>query len=126
MNKLTVKYLVLILFMLTIISFQGNAQIFKKNPEKQLFGKTHIKKKAPKVRERRSVVRAKKQQEANERRLKKESAIAVKKSRERTYDIQTPEVKERMKQNQKDLSVRDKSKRKKVNPDAKKARKKYD
>jgi len=112
--------------MLSIISFQGNAQIFKKNPEKQLFGKTNIKKKAPKVRERRSVVRARKQQEANERHLKKESAIAVKKSRKRTYDIQSPEVQERMKQNQKDLTARDKNKHKKVNPEAKKVRKKYD
>jgi hypothetical protein len=126
MNKLTFKYVLLFIFMFSIVSYQGNAQIFKKNPEKQLFGKTNIKKKAPKVRERRSVVRAKKQQEANERHLKKESAIAVKKSRKRTYDIQSPDVQERMKQNQKDLAVRDKKKHKKVNPEAKKARKKYD
>lgn len=126
MNKLTIKYVLLVFFMLSIITTQGNAQIFHKNPEKQLFGKTHIKKKAPKVRERRSVVRAKKQQEANERSLKKESAIAVKKSRKRSYEIQTPEVKDRMKQNQKDLTVRDKNKHKKVNSEAKKARKKYD
>jgi hypothetical protein len=126
MNKLTFKYVLLFIFMFSIVTFQGNAQIFKKNPEKQLFGKTNIKKKAPKVRERRSVVRAKKQQEANERQLKKESAIAVKKSRKRTYDIQSPDVQERMKQNQKDLAVRDKKKHKKVNPEAKKARKKYD
>jgi len=126
MNKLSFKYVMLFIFMLSIISFQGNAQIFKKNPEKQLFGKTNIKKKAPKVRERRSVVRARKQQEANERHLKKESAIAVKKSRKRTYDIQSPDVQERMKQNQKDLTARDKNKRKKVNPEAKKVRKKYD
>lgn len=126
MNKLTFKYVLLFIFMFSIISFQGNAQIFKKNPEKQLFGKTNIKKKAPKIRERRSVVRAKKQQEANERHLKKESAIAVKKSRKRTYDIQTPEVKERMKQNEKDVTIRDKGKHKKVKSEAKKARKKYD
>jgi len=126
MNKLSFKYVMLFIFMLSIISYQGNAQIFKKNPEKQLFGKTNIKKKAPKVRERRSVVRARKQQEANERHLKKESAIAVKKSRKRTYDIQSPDVQERMKQNQKDLTARDKNKRKKVNPEAKKVRKKYD
>ena len=126
MNKLILKNVLLIVFLLGLFSAQGNAQIFHKNPEKQLFGKTHIKKKETKVRQPRSVLKAKKRQEANERRLKKESAIAVKKSRKRTYDIQTPEVKERMKQNEKDVTVRDKSKRKKVNSEAKKARKKYD
>lgn len=126
MNRLTIKDVLLVFFILSIITFQGNAQIFKKNPEKQLFGKTSIKKKAPKVREPRSVVKAKKQQETNERSLKKESATAVKKSRKRTYDIQSPDVRERMKQNKKDLSVRDKSKRRKVNSESKKARKKYD
>jgi hypothetical protein len=126
MNRLIIRNILLVIFCLGLFTSQVDAQIFKRNPEKQLFGKTNLKKKSPKVRERRSVVRAKKQQEANERHLKKESAIAVKKSRKRTYDIQTPEVQERMKQNEKDVTVRDKSKRKKLNSEAKKARKKYD
>lgn len=126
MNKLTAKNILLVIFVLSLITSQGNAQIFHKNPEKQLFGKTHMKNKEPKVKQPRSVLKAKKKQEANERRLKNESARAVKKSQKRSIEIQTPEVQDRMKQNKKDYTIRDKTKHKKVKSEAKKARKKYD
>ncbi len=126
MNKLTLKRILSVIFILSIIASKGNAQIFHKNPEKQLFGKTHMKNKEPKVKQPRSVLKAKKKQEANERRLKKESAKAVKRSQKRSIEIQSPEVQERMKQNKRDYTIRDKNKHKKVKSGAKKARKKYD
>ena len=79
---------------------------------KGLFGKTVGSKKKVKVKEPRSVHKAKRKQEKNEKRLKKEYAESVKKSRKRAYDIQSPEVQERMKQNEKDTAIRDKEKKK--------------
>lgn len=61
----------------------------------------------------RSVSKAKKKQEANERRLKKEYSEYVKESRKRAVKIQTPEVQERMIQNRKDANKRYKLKKKK-------------
>ncbi|HNW57473.1 MAG TPA: hypothetical protein PLR88_01910 [Bacteroidales bacterium] len=106
----------------------SNGQIFNKNSlkvaEKGLFGKSRKDKKV-KIREPKTVTRAKKKQEANDKRLKKEYAKSVKESQKRSYEIQTPEVKARMKQNQKDTALRDKMKKKKVKSDTKKAGKKY-
>jgi hypothetical protein len=126
MNKLVIKSFLFTLFFLFMISGQGNAQIFHKDPERKLFGKTHIKTKEPKVKQPRSVLRAKRKQEANDAKLKKENAKSVKQSQKRTVDIQTPEVQDRMKQNKKDYTARDRSKQKKLKSERKKARKKYD
>ncbi|MCX6253269.1 MAG: hypothetical protein NTV31_02195, partial [Bacteroidia bacterium] len=73
----------------------------------------------------RSVTRAKKKQEANKRKLDKDYERYVKKSKKRAFDIQTPEVQARMKQNQKDSAIRDKVKKKKTKTSTKKAGKKY-
>jgi hypothetical protein len=126
MNKLMLKKVLFVFFILIIISGQANAQIFHKDPEKKLFGKTHIKTKEPKVKQPRSVLRAKRKQEKNEARLKKDYEKSVKKSQKRTVEIQTPEVQDRMKQNKKDYTARDKGKHKKVKSGTKRARKKYD
>jgi hypothetical protein len=126
MNKLIIKRVLFTFFILLIISGQGNAQIFHKDPEKQLFGKTHLKKKEVKVRQPRSVLRAKRKQEANERKLKKDYEKSVIKSQKRTVEIQSPDVQDRMKQNKKDITARDKGKHKKLKSGNKEARKKYD
>ena len=103
----------------------SNGQIFKKNSlrvaERELFGKSRKDKKV-KIREPRAVTKAKKKQEANEKKLKKEYAKSVKESQKRSYEIQTPEVKARMKQNQKDTALRDKMKKKNVKSEHKKSR----
>jgi hypothetical protein len=129
MNKLSVKRIFVILFILIVAVSSGNAQIFKKNAsrraEKSLFGKSLSKKKAPKVKEPRSVTKAKKKQERKERKTDKEYAKHVKKSKKRTIDIQTSEVQERMKQDKKNISARDKEKKKKTRSGTKKAGKKY-
>jgi hypothetical protein len=125
MNYLTMRKIFLFLFVLSIAVGSVNAQIFHKNPEKQLFGRTHVKKKEAKVREPRKVLRAKKKQEANERRLDKAYDRSVKRSQKRTVEIQTPEVQTRMKQNKKEYVMRDKDKKKKVKEGSKRAAKKY-
>jgi hypothetical protein len=47
-------------------------------------------------------------------------------NQKRAFDIQTPEVKARMKQNQKEITVREKTRKKKNHSGTKKAEKKYD
>ena len=106
------------IFLLTISSCNG--QFFKKhgsrNADRGLFGK---------VKEPRTVLKAKKIQEAKDRKLKKDYSRSVKRSQKRTIDIQTPEVQVRMKQNQKNSVIRDNAKKKKVRSNSKKAGKKY-
>jgi hypothetical protein len=96
-----------------------------KNVEKALFGKSNGSKKKVNLKEPRSVVKARKKQEANEKKLKNEYAKSVKRSQKRTVDIQTPEVQARMKQNQKDTATRDKEKKRKLKAGNKGAGKKY-
>lgn len=124
MNNLYSKKIVLFLFVLFFTIGPANSQLFHKNPEKQLFGKSH--RKEPKVKEPRYVLKAKKKQEANDKRLKKEYDKNVKQSQKRSIDIQTPEVQTRMKQNKKEYTSRDRKHKKKVRASTIGAGKKYD
>jgi hypothetical protein len=124
MNKSTLKKLLLFLFLVLLATGSCNAQIFHRNPEKQLFSRNHGKKEV-KVREPGKVLKAKKKQETNDRRLKRDYEKSVKQSQKRTIDIQTPEVQARMKQNKKDYTARDKEKKKRVKVATKNAGKKY-
>jgi len=125
MNKLPLRKVFLLIFIVSLASGSGNAQIFHKDPEKKLFGKTHMNRKAAKVKEPRSVLKAKRKQEANDRRLNKEYDKSIKQSQKRTVDIQSPEVQARMKQNKKDYTTRDNQKKKKVKKATRDAGKKY-
>jgi hypothetical protein len=125
MNNISLRKLFLFIFILLLAIGSCNAQIFHRNPERQLFGKTPGIKKEPKVKESRTVLRAKKKQEANDRKLKRDYDKSIRRSQKRTIDIQTPEVQKRMKQNRKDYTARDKEKRKNVKSNTKKAGKKY-
>jgi hypothetical protein len=125
MNNISLRKLLLSLFLLSMAIGSSNAQIFHKNPEKALFGKTLRNKKEAKVKEPRAVLRSKRKQEANDRKLKKNYEKAVRRSQKRTIDIQTPEVQARMKQNKKEYTLRDKEKKKKVKASTRKASKKY-
>jgi hypothetical protein len=129
MNNLYLKKLSLFVFILLLVLSSCNSRLFHKNgsrnAERELFGKSLGRKKEVKVKEPRAVLKAKKKQEANDRKLKSDYKKSVKKSQERTIDIQTPEVQVRMKQNRKDTDTRDKSKRKKAKTSSKKAGRKY-
>ena len=129
MNNLSMRKFFLFLFITLFIVGTCNAQIFRKNvarrAERGLFRKSSVKNKEIKVKEPRAVIKAKKKQEANERKLKREYEKSVKKSQKRSYEIQTPEVQARMKQNKKDAAVRDKTRRRQVKASSKKAGRKY-
>lgn len=129
MNNISMRRLFILLFISTLAIGSANAQLFHRNAarsaEKGLFGKSLSKKKQVRVKEPRSVMKAKKKQEANENKIKKDYAAHVKKSQKRTIDIQTTEVQERMKQNQKNMELRDKAKKKKTRTSTRKAGKKY-
>jgi hypothetical protein len=81
--------------------------------------------KEPKVKEPRVVLKAKRKQEANDRKLKRDYEKSVKLSQKRSYNIQTSEVQARMKQNKREISARDKEKKKKVRTSTRSAGKKY-
>lgn len=95
-----------------------------RNPERDLFGRS-LNTKSVKYREAPSIVRAKRKQEANQRKLKKEYEAFVKQSRKRSLEIQSPEVKERMVENRKEADSRYKTKKKNLNKASKKKARKY-
>lgn len=125
MNNLSLKNVFLFILLLTLTIGSGDAQIFHRNPEKQLFGKTPGIKKESKIKGPRSALKAKRKQEANDRRHNKDYENAIKRSQKRTIEIQSPEVKARMRQNKKDYSKRDRQKEKKIRASTKSAGKKY-
>ena len=97
------KKIFLFLIAITIAISSVNGQIFNKNSPRK----------------------AEKKQQAKEKKLKKDYAESVSRSQKRTFDIQTPDVQKRMKQNQKESADREKVKKKKAKNSTKKARKKY-
>ena len=72
-----------------------------------------------------SAGKSKKDQAATKRKQKKDWENYVKKSQQHTYDIQSDDVKARMKQNKKDIASRDKTKKKHVSRSSRKAGQKY-
>lgn len=119
----------LVLFLLYMGIASCNSRIFHKGSSgkagRELFGKSKIRKNDAKVREPRAVRRAKKKLEAQDRKLKREYKKFIKWSRKRSIDIQTPDVKARMKQDKKDTAARNRVKKKIVRSDSKKAGRKY-
>jgi hypothetical protein len=124
-NRRFLLYIFYTLFVIGTCSAQYSYKTNPKNVEKGLFGKTGCRSKKAKLKEPRSVLKAKRQQEKKEKILKKEYAQSVERSRKRSYEIQSPEVQARMKQNQKDTTIRGKEKKKNVKAASKKAGKKY-
>jgi hypothetical protein len=129
MNYLYMRRFLLSIFFTSFLIVTCDAQFSHKsspkNPEKGLFGKSGGNSRKVKSKEPRSVLKATRKQEKNEKKLKKEYAQAVERSRKRTYDIQSPEVQARMKQDQKNTALRDKEKKKNFKANSKKAGKKY-
>jgi hypothetical protein len=95
-----------------------------RNPERSYFGKSR-KVKEKKVREPRSVSKARRKQEKNQEKIKRDYDNYVKDSRKRAYEIQSPEVQARMKKDKKDIRNRDKSKKKRNSSTTRSGRQKY-
>jgi hypothetical protein len=123
------KKILLFIFILSLAIGSANAQLIKKHDtrkgEKGLFVKFFGNRRSAKVKEPRAVLKAKKKQEANDKKLKKDYVKSTKASQKRTYDIQTPDVQARMKQNQKESASKEKTKKKKIKKSTNKAGKKY-
>lgn len=127
MKNLQVKKLILLLMIMSLSYSVCEAQKTKgniKNPEKALFGKS-LNTKSVKYKESPSVVRAKKKQAKNEKKLKKEYEAYIKAERKRAVEIQSPEVQTRMINNRKDADLRYKEKKKQHKQAARKTGKKY-
>jgi len=104
-----------------------NAQQYKRsirNPERQLFGKS-LNNKTVKYRESRDVIRAKKKQAANQKKLDKEYRKYVKDQRKHNIEIQSPEVKSRMIENKKETELKYKEMKKNRKEKSKKTGNKY-
>jgi hypothetical protein len=123
MNNLSIK-IFFILFLLSLAAVSP-AQNIQKNPDRQPSGSSHSGKKEAKIKAPKNASDAKKKQEASKRKQDKAYKKSIKKSQKRTYDIQSPEVKARMKQNKKNTVIRDKDKKKKSKANTRKAAKKY-
>ncbi len=123
------KKLLLLLIVLSVAAGSAEGQIFKKNAsrraEKGLFGKSRSNSRSAKIKQPRAVTKAVKKQEANDKKLKSDYDKSIKRSQQRTLDIQTADVQERMKKNQKETIERDKAKKKNTKTAGRKAGKKY-
>jgi hypothetical protein len=129
MNKLHLRNLLITGLFLFIATCSADCQGLRKNvvkkTERELFRKSGSNRKEVKVKESRKVTGSKKKQEAKERKRKKDYTRAIKSSQKRTYEIQSPEVKARMKLNQKESASRNKIKKKREKSNSKKARRKF-
>lgn len=87
--------------------------------EKQMAGSARA------FRQSRKISMAKRQQEKRQLKIKKAYNKHVSASRKRSYEIQSPEVKERMKRNEANIAAREKARDKKARSGSKKSAKKY-
>lgn len=123
------KKFVLIVLIMSMVQVMCNSQGIGKSapskPDKGFFGKIPGNNRKDKIKRPGSVRKAQKKQEANKKKLKKEYEKSILKSKERTFEIQTPDVQERMKQNKKDTAEHNKAKKRHVRKSSRKAGKKY-
>jgi len=123
-NKLLIRRFIIFAIIISACTTICEAQSAR-NPERRLFGRSLGRKREIKVKEPRTVNKAKKKQEAKLKKQKKDYALFVIKSQKRSVEIQTPEVQARMKQNKKDSDANYKTKKKKVSASTKDAGRKY-
>lgn len=127
MGNFPIKKLILAAVLFCITFSVCEAQRYKRsirNPERYLFGKS-LNTKNVKYREAPSIVKAKKKQAANRKKVKEDYADAVKENRKRALKIQSPEVKERILDNRKKSDINYKDKKKKMEKSSRKTGKKY-
>ncbi|HLN20439.1 MAG TPA: hypothetical protein VK213_05075 [Bacteroidales bacterium] len=109
MKKL--KFISVLFMLLSVLTVQScslfSAKGSVRKVERRMSGPSR---KSGKVRESKKVKVAKAKQEKNQSRLKNDYNKSVKASRQRTYDIQTDNVKARMKNNEAQIAKREKKK----------------
>jgi hypothetical protein len=127
MKNFPVKKLILFFMILSFAVTACEAQRHKRsirNPERDLFGKS-LNTKNVRYKEAPSIMRAKRKQVANQKKLKKEYKAAVKENRKHAVKIQSPEVKTRMLENRKEADSRYKEKKKNMSENSRRSGKKY-
>ena len=126
MNKLLVMFTVLILLSgMTLCNALPVIESEAGYESNEISISPQSKNKKAKVRKPMSVKRAQKLQAKKGKKLKRDSEKFIKENRERSLEIQAPEVRERMKQNVKDANTRYKNKKKTSTSRTKKAGRKY-
>jgi hypothetical protein len=129
MNTLPVKRILVfaLVFSLGIIfnEARSSGNGFSGDPEKGFYGESQKQRDKSKIKKPRSATRAKKAQEAKDKKLKQDYVKSVKASQKRSYKIQTPDVQARMKQNMKDISAKNKAKKKMESKSNRNAGRKY-
>lgn len=132
MDRMIVKVLLLLIFSIGIsvsdcIAQKGNVSrkygsgLITKSKSHKVASSS----KKTRVKEPEKVIRAKKEQEKKEKRLKKDNEKAVAAAKQRHFSIQSESVQERMKQNAKENVVRDKERKKNVRKASRPAARKY-
>ncbi|HOP57790.1 MAG TPA: hypothetical protein PLR52_00075 [Bacteroidales bacterium] len=128
MSKLIISRLVLIFLTFSLTCTVSEAQSFARPGSHRLQKKVRnkpLRSRTVKIREPRAAEKAKKKAEATDRKNKREYEKFVRENRERSFEIQTPAVRERMKQNVKSANAKYKAKRKKASSRSRKVAKKY-
>ncbi len=127
MNFLLIKRIIIFSLIISFSPGICNAQSFDKPATKltRNVSKNKVKQKKDRYYGPKSVKRKQMEQAANDRRLKKDYEKFVKSNQQRSIEIQTPEVKERMKQNVKNADASYKAKKKHNSNRSKQAGRKY-
>ena len=127
MNSLSFKKILIFTLFFSFSAAICEAQSFDKPVTKldRNVSKRTIRQKKDKYHGPKSVKRAQNKQAAKDRKLKKDYKKFVKENQQRSFEIQTPEVKERMKQNKKNVNASYKAKKKNNSYRTRNAGKKY-
>jgi hypothetical protein len=129
MNNLHSKRLIISFLVLAIAIPVSQAQSFSRPPapkQQNSSSKGPLKhKKTAKIKGPRAVEKSKKDQETKQSKLKKNYGKYVRENQKRSIEIQSPEVKARMKQNIKDADTSNKAKHKNSATRTRRAGKKY-
>jgi len=129
MNNLSLKKIFIPVLIISLAMPVCQAQSFDRpSAPRQQKGSSHkgpLKHKTVKVKGPKAAEKSKKDQEAKQSKIKKDYGKYVKENQKRSIEIQTPEVKARMKQNIKDADTNYKTKHKNSATRTRSAGKKY-
>ena len=129
MKTLSISRFVISVVILSFTFSICDAQSFKRPPAprqgKHTLKRSPSKKKQVKIMEPKVVMKAKEKQEADEKKRERDYKQFVKENRQHALDIQTPEVRERMKQNRKEANINYKNKKKMISSKDRKNGRKY-
>lgn len=129
MKGLSIRQLVVFMLVFTmgvsVCEAQTSADRAPKPAGKGLFGLFSGKKSSGKIKAPKKASQVKKEQAKKDKKLKEDYFKSVKESQKRTIKIQTPDVQDRMKQNKKDITTREKARKKNTSAATRKAGSKY-